>query len=94
MQVGAMFACGMTHHTRFAWNKLIRDSKDDQERSEIQEAMDASKKALYHHTGKRVSAFMAAAVASSRAVAKSHAVSTLIVDPPRCKWLLVDARHG
>ena len=33
----------------------MSECKDDQERSEIRSAMDASKKALYHHTGKHVS---------------------------------------
>lgn len=57
LQLGGMFACApnVRHHARFAWNRLMSDITDEKERQQAQMSMDASKKALYHQTGQKVS---------------------------------------
>ena len=55
--MGSRFACGSSNkgHSAFAWNQLLRDCKDDQERQLKQAEMDAAVKALHYQTGKEVS---------------------------------------
>ena len=56
LQVGSQFAC-VSHkqgQQAFAWNRLLRDCKDDEERELKQAEMDASIKALHYQTGQEV----------------------------------------
>ena len=59
----------------------MSECKDDQERSEIKGAMDASKKALYHHTGKHVSVCLTCPT-----------VTDPLLELPYNSWLHADAR--
>lgn len=57
LQIGKIFACASNTrgHARYAWNRLLKDCKSDSERADRQAELDASQKALHHHTGLEVS---------------------------------------
>jgi len=56
LQIGKIFACASNTrgHARYAWNRLLKDCKSDSERADRQAELDASQKALHHHTGLEV----------------------------------------
>lgn len=56
LQVGSRFACASHKQGQraFAWNRLLRDCRDDEERQLKQAEMDASIKALHYRTGHEV----------------------------------------
>lgn len=55
-QIGQIFSCAANNrgHARYAWNQLLKECEDEEEREERQAVLEASQKALHYQTGVEV----------------------------------------